>query len=121
MNISRTITYIIFASLLTGCGSFYSSQVIRGTAESTTLEQYRPQLPRNVILYPSPPPSYRIIGLLRIENTYSMGLGALAGIKHDTDSINESLKTKAASLGANGLIDINRGEKMTTAKAIITP
>lgn len=58
--------------------------------------------------------------MIQIENTYSMGLGSIAGFQHSKQAINAKLKEKAASLGANGLIDIHRGEKITTAKAIVT-
>lgn len=111
----------IVTLLLTGCGTLYSSRVVEGEATATTPYHRAPISESRVILYhdfDEQPLHYETVGDIRVENTYTLGMGALFGMSHSQEAIDAKLKQEAASLGANAVIKIHQDKNFTTGQAV---
>lgn len=102
---------------LTGCtASDVANIVSNGNATSSTNSKLAPTNPTQVKLYYAgnpKPKHYKIIGRVSAE------IYNVVGLEHTQASIADELKTQAASIGANGVININSGMAQVTGDAVI--
>jgi len=119
MNISRCLGCLIpCLFLLTSCnqtnGQFQSLNPFGGGAIAD-VPQYHAICPKQVVLYYGnyKPPRYRVIGFVGAEREN------IIGFPRSPKQTNAELKRQAASIGANGVIDIIMGDTETTGKAIV--
>ena len=109
--------------ILTGCATWYASTHVKGDVSSLSSTHYRALNPEQVTLYEQfnvSPADYILIGKVRVDNRYGYGLGALTGRTHSREMIDEKLKSEAASIGANAVIEIRRYELETLGTAVIS-
>lgn len=90
---------LIPALLLAGCANFNSSHVMLGTAGP-------PLDPSNVRIFVRPPASYEEIALVMADSRGSFRWSS----QGTTDLALERLKQEAATLGADGLLNLRLGE-----------
>ncbi len=104
--------------LLTACnqttGQLQSFNAFGGAAQAD-VPQYHAIKPSQVMLYYGNhrPARYRVIGFVGAEREN------IIGFPRSPKQSNAELRRQAASIGANGVIDIFMGDNETTAKAII--
>src|SRR5438128_1039876 len=104
---------IIGAFLLEGCSTtgqsstqLASNFIQRQHVATISKDKYPPKNPRNIALYNAinkPMMPYRIIGVATVARHNIIGLN-----REDT-TINDMMKKLAASVGGDGLININEG------------
>ncbi len=102
---------------LGGCASSDVTEFVEGgNAMATTHTKLSPTSSSAVKVYDSSnkPHHYRVVGRISADN-YNM-----VGIEHSQESVLEELQKQAASLGANGVINLSQGMAQTTAEAIVT-
>jgi hypothetical protein len=103
---------------LFGCtASDVTNLVSNGSSVSTVNKKLAPTNPNKVKLYYSSsenPRHYKVVGRVSAEN-YS-----IVAMEHTQAAIAEELKKQAASIGANGVINIQTGLAQTTGDAITT-
>lgn len=88
-----------------------------GSAVSTVKSNLNPTKQNLVKIYYSNkelPKKYKVVGRVSVEN-YNV-----VGMTNSQASIAEALKKQAASIGANGIINVSSGLAQTTGDAIIT-
>jgi hypothetical protein len=114
MVISLAVLSIFTVS---GCATSDLKNIVSdGNAMSTTNSKTSPTNPNKVRLFYSgneKPRYYKMVGKISAEN-YN-----IVGMEHTQSSIAEELKKQAASIGANGVININSGMAQTTGDAVI--
>ncbi len=89
-----------------------------GGAVVTDQSQYTPIDPSRVKLYYKTyprPAHYKVVGFVAAENENFFGWS------RNRLSVQAELRRQAASVGANGVININQGQTETTGDAIIVP
>jgi hypothetical protein len=115
--IKSILSLVVFSLILTGCnqtnGQFQSFNAFGGSA-TPSVAQYHAINPKQVVLYfgDSKPARYRSIGFVGAEREN------IIGFPRTPAQSNTELRIQAASIGANGVIDIFMGETETTGKAI---
>lgn len=88
-----------------------------GESISTTSTHYKQSNPKKVKLYydrSNQPKKYKVIGRVSANNDNLMGF------PHSHETVTNELKTRAANLGANGVINITSGLENTAGDAIIS-
>jgi hypothetical protein len=102
---------------LTGCAvSDIKNEITGGSATSTTSAKLPAKQASDVKIYYGSddlPKHYKVIGRVATEN-YN-----IVGLQYSQDSIAKDLKKRAASIGANGVINVNPGFTETTGDAIL--
>lgn len=103
--------------LISGCtASDVRSMASGGESIPTTSTHYKQSNSEKVKLYyngSSQPKNYKLIGRVSANNDN------LLGFPHSHETVSKELKTRAARLGANGVINITSGFENTTGDAII--
>lgn len=123
MRISYLILFITAAFfLLTSCASnnppstqIASNFIHRQDIHLTTKEIYPPKNPSQVAFYmndKTPHAAYRIIGVATVSK-YN-----LLGIQRETNTIHTMMKNLAASVGGDGLMDVNHYDDHVKANVI---
>lgn len=111
------IGLVVSALSLNGCATSDIKNIVsNGNAMSISNNKLNQISPSQVRLFYTKneiPHHYNIIGRISAEN-YN-----IVGIEHTQESIANELKKQAASIGANGVININSGLTQTTADAIL--
>jgi|GEM_PF-2085483 len=108
----------ISAISLTGCSTTdVKAMVSQGNAVSTTTTKMSAINPSRVKIYYSNiglPKHYKAVGRISVEN-YN-----IVGMEYSQVSITDELKKQAASIGANGVINISSGLTQTIGDAVVT-
>ncbi|OAI46005.1 hypothetical protein AYO45_01985 [Gammaproteobacteria bacterium SCGC AG-212-F23] len=108
---------IALSVALSGCSTADVKNLVSdGNAMSTTQIKSASTNPQNVKLFYAGnknPKYYTVVGRVSAEN-YN-----IVGIEHAQSSVAEELKKQAASIGANGVINITQGLAQTTGDAIL--
>jgi hypothetical protein len=108
----------VSAIALAGCSTTdVKALVSQGNAVSTTSTHLPATHPNRVKIYYSNiglPKQYKIVGRVSVEN-YNM-----LGMEHSQASIAEELRKQAASIGANGVMNVYSGLTQTIGDAIIS-
>lgn len=100
--------------LLSGCSmSDMKEAVGMGNATRTSNVKLKPIQPSYVKIYNRKPAHYKVIGRVSADN-YSV-----IGMEHSQKTVMNELKKQAASLGANGVLNIHAGLAQTTAEAVL--
>jgi hypothetical protein len=105
-TLSQTVVAFTMVVLLTSC----AQQVM-----STTKDSYPPKNPQQITLYTkeqTPITPYRIIGIARVSHYNAFGLA------RETNTVHSLMKTLAASIGGDGLINIQKGKDQTEGHVI---
>lgn len=112
------ITVVSSLILLSGCAaSDMQTLVSGGGAIPASSVKHSAVSADHVKLYYSnlnAPKHYQIVGHISANND------SLVGVPHSQQTIATELKKQAASLGANGVINISAGLEQTTADAILS-
>lgn len=106
-TIKPMMVMIVIATLSTACTT--------KSATPTTHDRFPAKSPQTVSLYTSdktPPSAYRVIGLAKVSR-YN-----LIGSERKEDTVNTLMKQAAASIGGDGIIDINQTNKDVEGKII---
>lgn len=121
-SLTKTVMISSLLALLSACantghspGQMASNLLNRESITSTTHETYPPKNPQTVALYSfkkSPPTAYRIIGVAHVSK-YNL-LGRL----RPTHAVHSRIKNLAASIGGDGIMDINSQGEAVEAKVI---
>ncbi len=99
---------------LGGCATSDMKELVsNGNAVSMTKTKLHPTNPSQVKIYDVKPKHYQVVGRISADN-YSM-----IGMEHSQKSVMSQLQKQAASVGGNGVININQGTTQTTAEAIL--
>lgn len=116
------IVTMMLSTLLTGCYNTHQSPVSRAShllnkqSITTTTSQYYPEkTAQQVTLYTNeqlPHTAYRVIGLASISKTN------LFGMQRKSETLNHMMKTLAASIGGDGVIDITENPVSLNARVI---
>ena len=115
--IKSILSLVVFSLILSGCnqtnGQFQSPNAFGGSA-TPEVAQYHAINSKQVVLYfgDSKPARYRNIGFVGAEREN------ILGFPRSPKQSDAELRRQAASIGANGVIDIFMGETETTGKAI---
>jgi uncharacterized protein YbjQ (UPF0145 family) len=103
MSIYRIITIIFSMVILIGCAT--GSTIITGEA--------RPPIDLNEVkIYLDPPSQYETIGLIEASSDVEMSRQAAQ------DRVINELKTRAAKIGANGVLLINSGNTTSVTTGV---
>lgn len=103
-------------AILSGCETTTVQNIVAQGSATTKNESFTPVNQNKVKIYYSNqglPKHYKVIGRVTAEN-YN-----LVGLEHNQKSIAEELKKQAASIGANGVINIVTSITQTTGDAIV--
>ena len=113
---------MLIVTLLSACTNYYSSPtqlasnlIQRQTITKTTEESYPIKPTQSISLYTdekTPHAAYRVIGIASVSKFN------LFGKKRPEDALHEMIKKLAASIGGDGLIDIQNNEKELQANVI---
>lgn len=106
------LTSILISSMLYGCTSHVQSNtqmatnfIQRQQVTSTTQENFSPKNPNTVALYTKekePHTAYRVIGVAKVSK-YNM-----LGMQRQEATLHEMVRNLAASIGGDGVININQ-------------
>lgn len=107
----------ISAITLTGCSGIDTNAMVgQGNAVSTMNTHLAATDPNRVKIYYSNvglPKHYKVVGRVSVENYNMMGM------EYSQVRIAEQLKKQAASIGANGVVNISSGLTQTIGNAVI--
>lgn len=121
MKISYQIIAISVIVLLTSCASqksptqMASNFLNRQSVEMTTKETYTARNPKAITLFTeqkTPHTAYRVIGIATVSR-YN-----LIGVERKNNTLEEMIKSLAASVGGDGLIDIQTDRESIRANVI---
>lgn len=122
MRISYLFTITIaLSSLLNACASpryptqLASNLIHRQTIKTTTKELYPPKNPILVTLYH---PEKKILTPYKVIGVAKVSKYNLVGVKREEPIIHEMMKKLAASIGGDGLIDLNTNNDAMQANVI---
>jgi hypothetical protein len=108
---------VISSVTISGCSTADITNVVsNGNAMSTSSVKLRPTNPANVKLYYAGntlPKHYKVVGRISAES-YN-----IVGLEHTQEFIANELKKQAASVGANGVINITSNISQVTGDAVI--
>lgn len=119
--LSAFVNITIVTLLLTSCSaqtssSNFASNIIQGQQIiKTTKQNYPAKTPQTVALYPVdkvPKKAYKVIGVASVSK-YN-----LFGVQREQITLNKMMKQLAASIGGDGLINLNTTDKGMEAKVI---
>jgi hypothetical protein len=119
MQFKNTVAGLIAVSLvsLSGCATSDMQNIVgSGNAMSTSNKNISATNANKVKLFYTNDGlsrQYKVVGRVSAEN-YNM-----VGMQHTQETIAEELKKQAASIGANGVININAGLTQTIGDAVL--
>lgn len=119
MQLKNIVSGLVATSMviLAGCSTSDMQNIVsNGNAMSTTDKGLSATTPNKVQLFytkQNTPKHYTVVGRVSAEN-YNV-----IGIEHTQIAIAQELKNQAASIGANGVININTGLAQTIGDAVI--
>lgn len=112
----KLMTYMMLTgtvALLAGCAT--SNPIQRSHITAITHDTYPTKKPQNISFYTSsqkPQAAYRVIGVAEVSKTN------LFGAKRSEETVNTMLRQLAASIGGDGIIDMNQQGNQIEAKVI---
>lgn len=115
MNKGMKLGALGMIALLVGCVPGDMDNILtRGDTIQTSAERHAPTKPNKVALYFSHMPrSYRSIGFISVKNNNAMG------VPRPTKSVLEDVRSRAADLGADAVINIKSNLLETTGEAVL--
>lgn len=121
-TIKPLLVTVVIASLFTACATkgnsptqLASNMINRESVTHLTHDNYPAKSPQTVSLFTpkqSPHAAYRVIGVAKVSK-YN-----LLGKERNQETVNTMMQKLAASIGGDGLIDMDQNENTVEAKVI---